>query len=106
MKLIAPLFLFLASANCALRYWDAQSHRPQATYSTCVSACQDIKSATFMRRQCMACCESRKDRNSCLPKTTVVAFTGQRYQDHRGPIANMYRPLYGGGQKRVAQILK
>ena len=41
-----------------------------------------------------------------LENPEAYAALRQRYQDHRGPIANMYRPLYGGGQKRVAQILK
>jgi hypothetical protein len=59
-----------------------------------------------MRRQCATCCEIRKDRKSCQPKTTVISFAGQRYVDHRTPIANMYKPVYRTDQKKVYQIFK
>lgn len=107
MKSFLTIFAFFLAANCVFKYWNPLDHRPQATYSACIAACQDIKRATFMRRQCFNCCETRKERNMCIPKTTVIAFAGDKYyEDKRGPVANMYTPLYGAEHHRMAQIVK
>lgn len=101
-KLLLVLLPLLALQATAF-FWHPHLH---LSYSQCADACAEIKRATFMRRQCLTCCEVRKDRARCAPKTTVVSVLGARYEDHRGPIASLYNPLYGVDQKKVYQIFK